>query len=383
MCKFNGLCVKVKPNFDDIEKHTTHLDRYDKMIESLKRIVHVNQLLRSVETNIQLQRYQDISASLEEAQSLISAMNLEEEFEHKAAKVLQTDLSIVRQGAVCSLVETWDRVVRWHLPSRTVFQGARPATASLDLSLLYWQKDVSSALIQTMENLDLLSVQIDGFCDLLLTHFVRKFVRYQGTMLQVVDEADRYVAHVTAQTIQRPATVPPMQAFQKIEQVFQFLDRPMSRIGVVVSRAKKATTLMELIGGVVSNRLFDAVYMECLSQTLQKAGTQWVTYDQIVKATEVFEATMSRLKLLPAERSPLAEFLDTVGTHFGQVKSQELLKKAHDFVTSDLADFRPISVDHPLGLPKERRSVEREQFVKQCKENVRTANYKLPTCQIR
>lgn len=375
----------MKASCKDLEEFNARWNHFDQLMLSFERIVKINHLIRSVESNVQVQHFQDVAANLEEARNLISALRVEDDFEQKAGKVLRTELCLVRQRVVCQVVETWDRMVRWHIPPRTILEGARPATVSIDLSLLYWQNEISVALVQTLEDLDLLNAQIESFCDLLLAHFIQKLVSNRGTLLQIVEESDRYMVHITTRSTERKVTATdvPMEVFRKIEQVFHFLDRPMSKIRIRITASRQTMTLMERIGRVISKRLFDAIYTECLSQTLQKAGIQWVTYDQVAKATEMFQEAMAKLKLLPAEQAPLSEYLNTIGTHFGQVKSRELLKQAHDFVTSDLADFQQISVDHPLGKPTKKNSIEREEFVKQCKDRVRTANYKLPTCQIR
>lgn len=367
-----------------LDEFNARWNHYDQLMLSLERIFKINQLIRDVENNVQIQRYQNVAANLQEARNMISTLSVDEGFEQKAGKVLRTELCLVQQRVLCQMVETWDRMVRWHIPPKPILQGARPTTISLDLSLLYWQNEISVPLAQTLEDLDLLNAQIESFCDLLLAHFIQKLVSNRGTLLQIVEDADRYMAHVTTRSTQRQVTSTdvPMEVFRKIEQVFQFLDRPMSKIKVR-SIESKETTLMERIGRVISKRLFDTIYTECLARSLQKAGVQWMTYDQIAKATEMFQEAMTRLRLLPAEQTPLSQYLNTIGAQFGQVKSRELLKQAHDFVTSDLGDFQQISVDHPLGKPMKKNSIEREEFVKQCKEKVRTANYKLPTCQIR
>jgi len=65
------------------------------------------------------------------------------------------------------------------------------------------------------------------------------------------------------------------------------------------------------------------------------------------------------------------------------LKAEEILKKAHEFMTQELMNSIQISAEHPLGHPHNEDERDRERFVQHCREDAGTSHYKLPTCQIR
>ena len=145
-----------------------------------------------------------------------------------------------------------------------------------------------------------------------------------------------------------------------------------------------AVTLVEKIGSMICKKLFECIYNQCLCHVLPQSSRQFEQFNKIITLTENFQDLLTRLHFLSTEYSTLMDYLNNVNNLFANIKSQEMLKKAQEFLTQELMMSVEISAEHPLGFSsKGGEQHPQEQFVKECKEAAGTSNYRLPTCQIR
>ena len=280
-------------------------------------------------------------------------------------------------------------MLKWTLPPEKRKDTTRPMTATLVVTDSESDKDVLCSVVQAMHSVNMLDLRIKKLCDHFMRYFVRSVVTDRSTLLQVIDELERCTLCVVINT-DRKLVVPPNEAYQKLEQLFIFLHRPLANI--VISEVQPGTgeckqvTLVEKIGQKMNKSLFECIYNECLSHAIPQNSSgsdQWDKYNETVRLTERFQDTLSSLKLMSADQTTLMDYLNNVNTLFANIKSQEILKKAHQFMTQELVSSIQISSDHPLGPARTQDDKDREKFVQDCRDGAGTSNYKLPTCQIR
>lgn len=377
----NGLflqALRSDPSQAALQSKMADLDR---RLQIVDRLVQVHEVLQTIAEGVRERYFLRAIEHLEAVNNLIARVRCQEELEHSVRKVLQTEICILREKLLYELGETWSKLLKWtpseaHAPSGKV---------SLEVSQAEGHRDLLTTTAQAMSSVGMLDSRIKGLCDRLMVCVVKGVVSDRSTLLQVVDEADTYQLILQSVTASPLSPVPPSEAFQKLEQVFLFLHRPLHDIIVKGESGKQAGTLVEKIGENICKKLFECIYNECLSAAIPKTGIQyWGQYNEIVLLAEKFEDFLQDLDYFtPGGHDSLMDHLNNVNNLFANIKSQDLIRRAHEFMTQELMNSVQISMEHPLGNIKGTESEARESYVRDCKEKSCTQKYKLPTCQVR
>jgi hypothetical protein len=96
-----------------------------------------------------------------------------------------------------------------------------------------------------------------------------------NTVLQVVDESVHY-ASVISQPLCAAAglepcvvRVPPAEAFQRLEQIFAFIHKPLHGVRVPVGlHEKDSVSLVRRLGAQLCKPVFECLYRDCISPAL-------------------------------------------------------------------------------------------------------------------
>ena len=255
---------------------------------------------------------------------------------------------------------------------------------SLDLYDLRRRGKFAAQVAHSLSRLYALDAHILRFADLFISHFVHTVTSDRNIFLQIIDDVELYVARISrAVPFHCQAAVPPaVEVYQKLEQIFIFLHGVFFCVKIDYGGEELSnwsSSLLEQFGSVAVSRVFECFYANCLLQELQAARLCWSDFNRIARLTENFEDFLRKMSLVTGEEMTLTGYLNAAMSFIGGVKSQELLKKAHEFVTQSLVESDEISITHPLGLMLDQ---DKEQFVKCCKDEVDTTNYRMTTCQI-
>lgn len=344
-----------------------------------------------MEKSINEFEYLAVLDGLESVYNLLSSSELEEEIDVKVQKVIQTELSIIRERLLYELGEAWNRLVRWIPPSEVRRQARKPQTVTLEFGRDDKQRQLFSTVVMAMLRANMLDSRVKKLSDNLMFYIIEGVVRDHSTLLQIIDEADRCIICVVISPSgvgQARQVVPPSEAFLKLEQIFTCLHGVLSSVGVSHDEGKAVEVagkdfLVKKLGKLLAKKLFEYVYDECLSLALPPNGTQFEKYNELVAQTEQFQEFLTKLNFLSSEDPSLIDYLNNVNSLFANNKSQEILKRAHELMLQDLFHAAQISSDHPIGVLRGQEVPKMEEFVKSCKEKMGTANFKLPKCQIR
>ena len=379
---------------DEVSRKTLEnkLADYDRVLTIVDRLLQAHELLKSVDRGIKGKRFLASIENLDAVHNLLSRLDVEEDLERNVQKVLQTEVCILRERLLYELSETWNRMLKWTLPPDSRKDADRPRTVTFEVTDMESDKDILSSVVQAMQSVNMLDLRIRKLCDNFMEYMVKSVVTDRNTLLQVIDELEKYTLCVVINPAgqSRQLLVPPAEAFQKLEQLFTFLHRPLAHIAVgemlAGSDEPQRVLLIEKIGQKMTKSLFECIYNECLSHAVPQNNTadnQWEKYNETVRLTEQFQDLLASLGFLSGQQTTLMDYLNNVNTLFANIKSQEILKKAHEFMTQELMSSIQISAEHPLGPPHNQDEHDRERFVQDCRVEAGTSHYKLPTCQIR
>ena len=368
------------------------LKEYDRALTTIDMFLQIHAVIQTVESAILKQKYLRAVEHMSGLQSLMhgldAALDADEELERSVQKMFSTELCILREKLLYGLTETWNSMLKWTLPSESRRMANKPRTVTLEVTDVETQRDVLTCTVQAMYDVNMLDSRLKTLCERIVLYFIDPVVMDRNTLLQVIEETEKYICVVLNPTLAaNRVAVPPSEVFMKLEQIFLFLHKPLHNI--IVHETEKdgkmhAITLVEKIGSMICKKLFECIYNQCLCHVIPKCSRQFDKFNEIVTLTENFQDLLTRLHFLSAEYSTLMDYLNNVNNLFANIKSQEMLKKAHEFMTQELLTSVEISSEHPLGMPGKGGKIHpQEQFVKECKERAGTANYKLPTCQIR
>ncbi len=369
------------------------LKDYDRILTLVDSLLQIHQMIQDIDSGIRSRCFLKSIENLDAVHNLVGSLDVEEDIERNVQKVLRTEICVLRERLLFGLSETWNHLLKWTLPPDHRKASCRPRTAILEATDNEAEKEILASTVQAMHSVSMLEGRLKTFCDRVLRYFVESVITDRKSLLQVIDELERCTLRVIISPVpehQREARqpVPPREAFQKLEQVFTFLHRPLCNIPVTKSSggdSPATVTLVEQVGQLLCKRLFECIYNECLSHAVPQGGGagQWDAYNELVALTEQFQDSLIRLKFLSPDHATLMDYLNNVNTLFANIKSQEILRRAHQFLTQELLSSVQISSESPLGKVKGQDGGATEEFVKECREQAGTSNLKLPKCQIR
>lgn len=366
------------------------LREYDRTLTTVDTFLQIHNVVQAVEMSIAKQAYTRSLEHMQSLQKLMSSLNIdvEQESERRLMQLFDTESCIIREKLLFALSETWNGMLKWSLPSAT--RTNKPRTVTLEVTDVERHKEVLTCTVQAMHDVQMLQSRLKTLCERLVSYFIEPVVIDRNTLLQVIEETEKYICVVLNPMPPGVAkqAVPPVEVFMKLEQIFLFLHKPLHNI---IIREKSGegdrivgVTLVEKIGSMICKKLFECIYNQCLCYTIPRNSRQFDKFNEIVTLTENFQDLLTRLHFLSSEYSTLMDYVNNVNSLFANIKSQEMLRKAQEFMTQELMTSVEISSEHPLGMPAKGGALHpQEQFVRDCKERAGTMNYKLPTCQIR
>ena len=369
----------------------------------MDRFLQVHSGLQATHRCVRTKHFTQAVKHLEGLQGELATLEAEDETELNVHKVLTTEACIQRERLLYELGETWNVLFRWTMPLESRRLMSRPRTVTLEVGEADQSHPLVNCTANAMQSTGLLDSRLRTLTDRIMQNLVEPAVQDRNTLLQLVDETDKCVLCVVRQPDSgtHKVAVPPVEAFQKLEQIFVFLHQPIADITVsskipdktlsrnhaskvVIDENVAPVHLAEKLGQIMCKPLFQCVYNDCLSHSIPKNSCQFDRFNEIVQLTEEFQEMLSRLGFLAPNQSTLMDYLNNVNSLFANIKSQEILRQAHQFMTQELLHSIQISSEHPLGTPgKGAVTHEKQMFVNICRDRAGTSNYKLPTCQIR
>ena len=366
------------------------------MLQMADTFLRLHHLFQELELQLTRYAFTKVIEGLVTVHALLASLEAEQELERNVITVFHTEACILREKSLFEMSELWKASFRWTFPSR-VRKGVNRLRQPTTLELCCRGDIVKERLqcaVRAMHTTGMLESRLKSFSEALVSNFVKIAVSDRSAVFETPDTTDTYIVHlVIAETSDhslRRTCVPPVETFHKLEQLFRFLHTALHGIVVVNDESGDNVmklTLVEQIGDVLTPKLFDCIYSECLSLAMPRCGRQWGVFCDIMSAIERFQTTLTSLGFMSSRHRRLTDYLSSVKVLFTSVKSEDLLRRAHDFVTQDLLVSTQISSDCPLGasLKSEEAAADRERegFVRTCREETGTVNYRLPSCRIR
>ena len=203
------------------------------------------------------------------------------------------------------------------------------------------------------------------FCDRVMSHFVESLLSDRNCLLQSVSDTNKsvlcviqypksHVKHRTASTTSAGVAVPVTEVFPKLEQVVMFLTKPFGDVILQVKgedgHQREPKSLIRYLGSVLCKRLFESIYKDCLVHTIPQDGSDnFEQFNNAITLSEQFQTLLTSLDFLPVESAGLLDHFNNVSSLFANLKSQEVLKKAHELMLGDMVNSVHVSTDLPLG----------------------------------
>jgi len=386
--------LQVTQSDGDHHVVTERLAEFDRLLSTVDAFIQIHEALQCIDAEIRQRSFVKAVSSFETVQPLLQSLRVERPPELAVVKVLRTELCVTRERLLYELGEAWSRLVSWTTPAEGC-DDRRQKVSSLGVDLSACKRSQLSQVVLAMSRVNVLPVRLRTLAERVMTHFVEPVVRDHTSLVQTVVEKDRAVIRVTS--IPSPAAeripVPPSEAFQKLEQILSFLHKMLSGI-TSNDAAEKSVPLVRKIGKLISGRLLDLVYDNCILPALPVGGggpEMLVLFSSLMAEVRQFHATLHELDLLP-DRSgdedaaeSLMERLSVANAKFASIRARELLQRAHEMMTREVLQSVHVSSDSPVGedVSVEGRSRDLDVFVKSCREQAIGSGLKLPTCQIR
>ena len=339
---------------------------------------------------------------LDSTQVMLQEVEIDSDLDLALHKVLRTELCLQREQLLFQLSEAWNDLLRWTLPDDSKRNANKPQTTALEINETEETTVIMAQTTQAMYEMNMLHLRLKALCDRVMTYFVEGIVQDRNTLIQVVTEESRSVLCVVqcpqpAGAAAKLPIVPPAQIFPKLEQIFLFLHKPFCDVSIyekVEGKADKtSTSMVQKVGKCICKRLFDYIFNQSLSQTIpQGRSGDWDAFHEVVALTEKFQELLMSLEFMPTDQSSLMDYFNNVNSLFANMKSQEILRRAHQLLTGDLMKLILVCTEHPLGKDNHRGAAAEHghtgglspsliEFVKSCKSDGGAAP-RIPACRI-
>ena len=373
------------------------LTELDHLLLTVDAFIQIHVILQSIDAEIRQRSFVTAVSSFETVQPLLQSLRAEYPLELAVVKLLQMELSVTRERLLYELGEAWNQLVFWTFPTEGR-HDRRQKTSSLSVAVSADKRSQLSQVVLAMSEVNLLTMRIRTFAERIVTHFVEPVVSNHTSLVQTVEEAEQAVVSISS--IPSPATeqipVPPSEAFQKLQQILSFLHKMFTGVTLHDPDAKPMP-LLQKIGRLMSDRLFNLLYDNCILPAMPVSTGNpetLMSFSSIMTDTEQFHNTLDELGLLPkfsadgdelCGMESLINRLNNANAKLASIRSQELLYRARQLMRQELQKSIRVSTDLPVGdvTSCEGRSRELDVFVKSCREQAAGSGLKLPTCQIR
>ena len=352
--------------------------------------VQVHAEVQRSERMLKLKDFVSVIQGLSHLQQLFAELDIEEDLEQRVLKILETETCILREKLYFELGETWNTIFKWTLPPSKK-SLSKPRIATLEIcSLAEEEENVSlmSNLVAALVQTNMLDGCLKHLSERIIIYFIESLVKDRNTLLQVVDESVLYASVIvnplSAGLEPCNVRVPPAEAFQRLEQIFLFLHKPLHSVPVMIGlNEKDSVSLVRKIGSLLCKPIFDCLYRECISFTLAKNSEHVNCVRQVVLLTENFQAKLRQLGFIDSSDSTLLDYLNNANIVFANIQSQELMRKANEYLMQELLQTTRISFEHPIGQSPKHQANDLERFVQNCRRQMGSVALKLPSCQIR
>ena len=326
--------------------------------------LRIHESLQTIIDGIRRKQFLDVIEHLDSTQVMLQEIEIDNDLDLALHKVLRTELCLQREQLLFQLTESWNDLLRWTLPDDSKRNANKPRTAALEINDSEQYKFVMAQTTQAMYEMNILHVRLKVLCDRIVMYFVECIIQERNTLIQVVTEENRSVLCVVqcpqpGGAAAKPPVVPPSEIFPKLEQIFLFLHKPFCEVSIyetVEGKADKTpTSMVQKVGKCICKRLFDYIFNQSLSHTIpQGRRGDWDSFNEVVSLTEKFQELLMSLEFMPTDQSSLMDYFNNVNSLFANMKSQEILRKAHQILTGDLMTLVLVSTDYPLGRDPQR-----------------------------
>lgn len=375
---------------------TERLAEFDQLLSTVDAFIQIHVALQSIDTEIRQRSFVKAVTSFDAVQPLLQSVKANHPLELAVIKVLQTELCVTRERLLYELGQAWNQLVFWTLPAEGQHQQQK--TSSLIVNLSADMQTLLSQVVLAMSRVNMLPMRIRTLSEHIMTYFIEPVVCDHTSLVQTVMESEQAIIRINS--IPSPATeripVPPSEAFQKLKEILSFLHKMLSGI-ILLDTERKPVPLIQKIGKLISDRLFNLVYDNCILPMLPVGSGNTETlasFSSLMAETEQFHDTLDKLGLLSKSSASeeeicsmesLMDRLNNANAKFATVRAQELLHRARELLRQELQQSVHVSADLPVGddISAEGRSRELDIFVKSCREQAAGSGLKLPSCQIR
>ena len=388
--------MQLTKSSDDHQVVTERLRELDHLLSTVDAFIQIHVALQSIDAEIRQRSFIKAVSSFETVQPLMRSMTVNHPLELAVVKVLQTELCVTRERLLFELGETWSQLVLW-TSSAEGHHDRRQKTSSLTVSLSANKQSQLSQVILAMSRVNMLPLRIRTLAEHVLSRFVEPVVCNHTSLVQTIVEAEQAVICVSS--IPSPATeqipVPPSDSFQKLHQILSFVHKMFAGI-TLHDNDGKPVPLIQKIGKLISNKLFNLVYDNSILPAMPIASGNSETstsFSGIMADTEQFHANLEELGLLPTFSADgdnigmesLVDRLNNANAKFASIRAQELMHQARQLMQLEMLESVHVSTDLPVGddISCEGRSCELDVFVKSCREQTSGSGLKLPACHVR
>ena len=371
------------------------------MLTTVDQLLRVHNALQVIALAIKTQRYQEAVHNIKAVQIVINGFEPDQEAEQQVYRALKAELCLQREQLLYNVGEHWNATLKWSLPPEHKVSSNQTLTTSLQVNEED-TKNIMQPSTQALYDMKLLSNRLQILANRVMQYFVQSIVRDRNTLMQVVTESNRSILSVVQYpqqnvTVQHKTQniVPPAEMFQKLEQVFMFLQKPLSNVQISEAmpgqpELQQKVPLVREFGEVISKKLFDCIFNDCLAYMIPSTNSNWDDFNEVVRLTEKFQESLHSMDFVTTGSKSLMDYFNNVNTVFANAKSQTMLKQAHEFMTHDLLNSVQICTEFPLGRDVRHRShrgngllsQELLTFIQQCGEES-GSNMRIPMCQIR
>lgn len=292
-----------------------------------------------------------------------------------------------------TLERVWAKSVSWNTPT-TASLDNRQAHLNTQLKLITGGCSMTNVL-QAMQVLGILEKRLKAFGKKLVQFIFRPLILFPSLKPQISDTKTEVVVTFVKESGKK--IIDPGLLYSKSSEILVVLRKFFDGRSILEGEKSmdvnvSSTALFSKLGEFVWPDLFEIIISECLKRSVPNTSAQLEKYQDIIKATEDFEAKLVSIGFIPQGTNNLTLYVKDVGINFGNKKCQDLLVAARDLMKDDIHNTVLVdsSTDRAVLASlgdiekalKNKKGTKYEPLQKDAGNTLSKFTFCLPTCRI-
>ena len=374
---------------------TSKLDESECILAFLDKLVKIHDNLTLSRDHLSKGNYEGAAKHLSEVETLLKKPVNSKEADVAIIVAINKTYNSRMKQLLQDLAEAWLKRVKWTVPeSQSDMRGGKKISVKnekvrTEIRIDKGESDTNISLASTvraMNMVGMLEPKLKSLGEKLITYVIKPLLSTSEIQLQIQSQT----LIIISQPDKKPCPLIPEKVLDKIHKVMKFLHDNMLNTLVPINRDLGNDTsniaeesLMFILGKLIVDDFLEMIIKDCLASSIPSSSTELVSFSEnTVEIVSNFEEHLKNMQFIDVKNTVLSSFVNDVDLLFANKKTQEILQKARNLMTSEIHDCVKVGFNETSDKAGSEYQIERESSTSA--ESPPSSRYfQLPMCCIR